>query len=72
MAPGPAVIDAEDFDTAEGIDLAGANLAREELTVAAIPEQNVEFTCRICFLVRHRFQLVRTSAGTSYCGDCAG
>ena len=67
-----AVIDAEDFDTAEGIDLPGADLSHEELTVAVIPEQSDEFTCGACFLVRHRSQLARTSAGTSYCTDCEG
>jgi hypothetical protein len=65
-----AVIDAEDFDTAEGIDLPGADLSHEELTVAVIPEQLDEFTCASCFLVRHRSQLARQKNGTSYCTDC--
>ena len=67
-----AVIDAEDLDTAEGIDLPGADLSHEELTVAVIPKQADEFTCGTCFLVRHRSQLARTNAGTSYCSDCEG
>lgn len=45
-----AVIDLEDTDTAEGIDLPGADLAHEKLTVAVIPEQADEFTCASCFL----------------------
>ena len=65
-------IDLDDADTAEGIDLPGADLSHEELTVAVIPEQSDEFTCGACFLVRHRSQLARTSAGTSYCTDCEG
>ncbi len=65
-----AVIDLEDTDTAEGIDLPGADLSHEELTVAVIPEQADEFTCASCFLVRHRSQLARQAGGTSYCGDC--
>ena len=49
-----AVIDAEFFDTAEGIDLPGAVLSHEEFTVAVIPELVDEFTCASCFLARHR------------------
>ena len=69
QAPG---IDLEDSDTAEGIDLPGADLSHEELTVAVIPEQQDEFTCGSCFLVRHRSQLVRQKEGTGYCADCEG
>jgi hypothetical protein len=43
--PQTAVIDLEDADTAEGIDLPGADLSHEELTVAVVPEQADEFTC---------------------------
>jgi hypothetical protein len=67
-----AVIDTEDFDTAEGIDLPGADLSHEELTVAVIPEQVDEFTCASCFLVRHRSQLARQKNGASHCTDCEG
>lgn len=65
-----AVIDTEDFDTAEGIDLPGADLSHEELTVAVVPEQADEFTCASCFLVRHRSQLAHQKAGVGYCTDC--
>ena len=67
-----ADIDAEDFDTAEGIDLPGADLSHEELTVAVIPERVDEFTCASCFLVRHRSQLARQKGGADYCTDCEG
>jgi hypothetical protein len=67
-----AVIDLEDADTAEGIDLPGADLSHEELTVAVIPEQADEFTCASCFLVRHRSQLARHQQGVKYCTDCEG
>ena len=67
-----AVIDAEDFDTAEGIDLPGADLSHEELTVAVIPEQVDEFTCASCFLVRHRSQVAKEKNGMLYCADCEG
>ena len=67
-----AVIDAEDTDTAEGIDLPGADLSHEELTVAVVPEQVDEFTCGSCFLVRHRSQLAHQADTVAYCIDCAG
>ena len=67
-----AVIDSEFFDTAEGIDLPGADLSHEELTIQVVPEQVDEFTCGSCFLVRHRSQLARQSGETRYCTDCEG
>jgi hypothetical protein len=66
------VIDAEDFDTAEGIDPPGADLSHEVLTVAVIPEQADEFTCASCFLVRHRSQLDQQKDENGYCADCEG
>ena len=55
-----------------GIDLPGADLSHEELTVAVVPEQVDEFTCASCFLVRHRSQLARRTGGAGYCTDCEG
>ena len=67
-----AVIDAEDVDTAEGIDLPGADLSGEELTVVVVPEQSDEFTCGSCFLVRHRSQIALEKNGLKFCKDCEG
>ena len=67
-----AVIDVEDTDTAEGIDLPGADLSHEELTVAVVPVQVDEFTCGSCFLVRHHSQLAHQAGGMAYCTDCEG
>ena len=67
-----AVIDTEDLDTAEGIDLPGADLSHEELSVQVIPQQNDEFVCASCFLVHHRSQLAREQGGDQYCTDCEG
>lgn len=67
-----AVLDVEETDTAEGIDLPGADLSGEELVFQVIPVQVDEFTCYSCFLVRHRSQLAREKAGASYCRDCEG
>lgn len=67
-----AVIDVEENDTAEGIDLPGADLSGEELTVIVVPEQSDEFTCSSCFLVRHRSQIALEKNGMKYCIECEG
>jgi hypothetical protein len=67
-----AVIDLDENDTAEGIDLPGADLSGEELTVMVIPEQSDEFTCSSCFLVRHRSQVAKEKNGLKYCRECEG
>ncbi|GAA2173254.1 DUF4193 domain-containing protein [Arthrobacter parietis] len=66
-----SAIDADETDTAEGLDLPGAVL-EEELQIQVIPEQQDEFTCMSCFLVRHRSQLAREKNGNKYCADCEG
>lgn len=67
-----AILDLEEVDTAEGIDLPGADLSGEELLIQVIPVQRDEFTCSSCFLVRHRTQKAREKAGLVYCTDCEG
>jgi hypothetical protein len=71
-APQAALIDVEDADTAEGIDLPGADLSGEELVVTIVPPQQDEFTCMSCFLVRHKSQVAREKNGAKYCRDCEG
>ncbi|HST71375.1 MULTISPECIES: DUF4193 domain-containing protein [Kocuria] len=70
-AQSPA-IDVDDADTAEGIDLPGADLSHEELLIQVVPEREDEFTCMSCFLVHHRSQLAREENGNKYCTDCEG
>ena len=41
----------------------------ESLTVKVVPEQPDEFTCRRCFLVKHRTQL--KDRRKMLCADCA-
>lgn len=65
-----ALIDVEENDTAEGIELPGADLSGEELTVLVVPEQSDEFTCSSCFLVRHRSQVAREKNGMKVCIEC--
>lgn len=67
-----ALIDVEDGDTAEGIDLPGADLSGEELLIRVLPAQDDEFTCMSCFLVRHRSQVAREKNGQKFCKDCEG
>jgi hypothetical protein len=67
-----ALLDLEEFDTAEGIDLPGADLSGEELLVRVIPVQADEFTCASCFLVHHRSQKAREKNGQAYCRECEG
>ena len=53
------------------IELPGADLSGEELTVSVLPRQADEFTCTSCFLVQHRSRLVRHTRRESICQDCA-
>ncbi|MEV8100764.1 DUF4193 domain-containing protein [Kitasatospora sp. NPDC085879] len=66
-----AAIDA-DAEAVEGLELPGADLSGEELTVQVVPLQADEFTCMTCFLVHHRTQLAGTDKnGRPICRDCA-
>ncbi|MBG6215888.1 hypothetical protein IWX75_000325 [Arthrobacter sp. CAN_A6] len=66
-----STIDVEDGDMAEGFDLPGAVL-EEELSISVVPQQQDEFTCMSCFLVKHRTQLAREKNGDLYCAECEG
>jgi hypothetical protein len=67
-----ALIDLDENDTAEGIDLPGADLSSEELTVVIVPEQSDEFTCSSCFLVRPRSKIALEKNGLKLCVECEG
>jgi hypothetical protein len=61
--------DSEDEEALlEAIDEREARGA-ESLTVKVVPEQPDEFTCRRCFLVKHRTQL--RDRRRMLCADCA-
>ncbi len=64
--------DAEPADE-EPEDDAILSVGREErvesLSIKVVPQQPTEFTCRKCFLVRHRSQLA--DKRRMYCRDCA-
>ncbi|MFH8385740.1 DUF4193 domain-containing protein [Kitasatospora sp. NPDC018058] len=59
-------------EAAEGLELPGADLSGEELTVRVVPLQEDEFMCMTCFLVHHRAQLAgEDKNGQPICRDCA-
>nr|WP_257019733.1 DUF4193 domain-containing protein [Streptomyces sp. TLI_235] len=61
-----------DAEAVEGLELPGADLSGEELTVQVVPLQADEFTCMTCFLVHHRTQLAgEDKNGQLICRDCA-
>ena len=64
-------VDLEEEDTAEGIDLPGADLSGEVLIMPVVPRRADEFTCTSCFLVQHRSRIAAHSAGRPVCLDCA-
>ncbi|GAB3299405.1 DUF4193 family protein [Epidermidibacterium keratini] len=65
-----STIDVDDSDL-EPVELPGADLSSEELTVTVVPKQSDEFTCSSCFLVQHRSRLASTKKGQLICRDCA-
>ncbi len=67
-----AGVDVDEPDTAEGIELPGADLSAMELTVEVVPPKEDEFVCSSCFLVHHRSQLAREKSGMAYCAECEG
>ena len=61
----------EDPNDLHFIELPGADLSGEELSVTVIPQRADEFTCSRCFLVQHRSRLRSSGAGLAVCADCA-
>ncbi len=53
----------------EAIVPAGREERVEPLAVKVVPQQPTEFTCKKCFLVKHRSQLADKKR--MYCRDCA-
>ena len=65
------IVDVDEEDLAESLELPGADLSGEELSVRVLPRQADEFTCSSCFLVHHRSQLSSEKNGQSVCKECA-
>lgn len=68
---GGAIVDVDEADLAESLELPGADLSNEELSVQVIPRRADEFTCSRCFLVHHRSQLAKEDGTTYVCTECA-
>ena len=66
-----ASVDVDETDFNESLELPGADLSNEELTVRVLPKQEDEFTCSRCFLVHHRSQLASEKNGQQVCRECA-
>ena len=66
-----STVDVDEADLAEALELPGADLSGEELTVRVLPRQADEFTCSSCFLVHHRSQLAGEKNGRIICKECA-
>ena len=64
-------VDVDEADLNEAIELPGADLSGEELTVRVLPKQSDEFTCSSCFLVHHRSQLASEKGGRMVCKECS-
>ncbi|MDP9841149.1 DUF4193 domain-containing protein [Streptosporangium lutulentum] len=64
-------IDIDETDLAESLELPGADLSNEELSLRVVPLQADEFTCARCFLVHHRSQLAVERNGQRICRECA-
>ncbi|MGI8681665.1 MAG: DUF4193 domain-containing protein [Mycobacteriales bacterium] len=64
-------VDVDEADLAEALELPGADLSGEELTLRVLPRQADEFTCSRCFLVHHRSQLATKKNDVLVCRECA-
>ncbi|MEE2034504.1 DUF4193 domain-containing protein [Rhodococcus chondri] len=63
--------DSDEAEVVESLELPGADLSGEELTVRVVPKQEDEFTCTRCFLVQHHSRKVSAAGEDPYCRDCA-
>ena len=69
MDKSSTAIDVDPDEAAEALELPGADLSNEDLSIRVIPRQADEFTCSSCFLVHHRSQLAETRAVGSSAGS---
>jgi hypothetical protein len=65
-----SAVDVDEAEAAENLELPGADLSDESLTVQVVPKRVDEFTCSKCFLVHHRSQLSREKNGQLICKEC--
>ncbi len=70
-AKGSSSVDVDEADLNETLELPGADLSDESITVMVIPKKADEFTCSRCFLVNHVSQKAKDVKGQPVCNDCA-
>ena len=66
-----STVDVDEAELAENLELPGADLSDESLTVRVLPRQADEFTCSSYLLVHHRSQLDHETKSGPICTDCA-
>ena len=66
-----SAVDVDEAELAESLELPGADLSDESLTIRVVPRQSDEFTCVKCFLVQHRSQVDHEGKNGPVCKDCA-
>ena len=64
-------VDVDEAEAGEPVELPGADLSGEELSVRVVPRQVDEFACSRCFLVHHITQLAKGQGATAVCKECA-
>lgn len=64
-------VDIDEAEAAENMELPGADLSDETLTVRVLPPKADEFTCIRCFLVHHASQKAKEVADGIICKECA-
>lgn len=69
-AKGASGSDTEDADN-PSFTMGGTDLSDVDLDVVVLPQQENEFTCVSCFLVRHRSQLDHTTDLGPVCAECS-
>src|ERR1700722_6873238 len=71
MDKSSSTIDLDQDDVAESLELPGADLSNEELSIRVIPKQADECSCPTCFIVHPRSQLAEDRNGQLICRECA-
>jgi hypothetical protein len=66
-SPAPGL---DEADTAEGLEMPGADMSGEELTVPVVPIRADELRCCRCFLVQHRNRFTARVDGQDVCLEC--
>lgn len=64
-------VEVDENDNSDSVELPGADLSDESLTVRVLPKQADEFTCIKCFLVMHRSRIAKETKGKAVCIECA-